>query len=114
MAKGININWKQPIAYFFVSGSCTEYDIIFLTVQKLFNIGLNVKSFITDMGSNFVSFSNNVNVTPDRPFFQVGENKIIYIFDPPHLLKAARNMFFQHNFKFNNSLIEKKTFNMLL
>lgn len=78
MIRGINVNWKQPIAYFFVSNSCTGYDlqdIIFLSINKLFNIGLNVKCFITDMGSNFVNFSNNVNVTPDRPFFQVGEKK---------------------------------------
>lgn len=111
MIRGININWKQPIAYFLVSGSCTGYDlqdIIFETIGKLFNIGLNIKTFITDMGSNFVSFSKNVNVTPARPFFKVGENKIIYIFDPPHLLKATRNMFFQHNLKFNDNLIEKK------
>jgi DNA transposase THAP9 len=82
--------------------------LIFEIIQKHFNVGLNVKMFITDMGSNFVSFSKNVNVTPARPFFKVGENKIIYIFDPPHLLKSTRNMFYQHNLKFNNNLIEKK------
>lgn len=67
MIRDININWKQPIAYFFVSGSCTGKDlqeIIIVTIQKLFNIGLNVKGFVTDMGSNFLSFSKNVYVTP--------------------------------------------------
>lgn len=51
---GINMNWKQAIAYIFASDSCTAYnlqDIIFKTIQKLLNIGLNVKSSITDMGS---------------------------------------------------------------
>jgi len=48
MARGINLNWKQPIAYFLVSSSCTGYDlqdIIFETISKLFDIGLKVSLF---------------------------------------------------------------------
>lgn len=60
------------------------------------------------MGSNFVCFIKNVNVTTPRPYFKVCENKIIYIFDPHHLLKSTRNIFFQHNIKFIYYLIEKK------
>ncbi|KAE9523295.1 hypothetical protein AGLY_016243 [Aphis glycines] len=89
MLSGINVNWKQPIAYFLVSSSCTGYDlrdIIISTIIKIQSTSLDIKAFITDMGSNFV----------------------VYIFDPPHLLKATRNMFFQHKFKFNEDLIEKK------
>ncbi|XP_050539008.1 uncharacterized protein LOC126904238 isoform X3 [Daktulosphaira vitifoliae] len=72
MIRGINFDWKQPIAYYMVSSSCTGFelqDIIFTIIQKLFQFGLNVKAFVTDMGSNFVSFSNTVNVTPVRTFF---------------------------------------------
>jgi len=34
----------------------------------------------------------------------------VYLFDPPHLLKATRNMFYEDNFKFNNEFIENKHF----
>lgn len=71
MIRGININWKQSIAYFLVSSSCTGYDlkdIVFSTIQKLFNIDFNIKSFVTDMSPNFVSFDNTLNASPDRPY----------------------------------------------
>lgn len=111
MLSGINVNWKQPIAYFLVSSSCTGYDlqdIIISTIIKIQSTSLDIKAFITDMGSNFVGFSNNFHVSPSRPYFEVNNKKIVYIFDPPHLLKATRNMFFQHKFKLNEDLIEKK------
>ncbi|CAI6351626.1 unnamed protein product [Macrosiphum euphorbiae] len=111
MIRGINCNWKQPIAYYLISNSCTAIDlnnIIFSTIRRLKNININVKSLVTDQGSNFLSFSKINGVSPDEPYFVVEGEKIIYIFDPPHLLKSTRNMFFKHNFEINNDLIDKK------
>lgn len=113
MIRGINCNWKQPIPYFLVSNSCTGLelqDIIFSTILKLFYIGINIKAFVTNMGPNFFKFSKNVNVNPTRPFFYVNDKKVIYLFDPhsPHTLKSTRNVFYQHNFKYRNELLEKK------
>ena len=108
---GINVQWKQPIAYFLVSGSCTGNDlhnIIMSTIAKLQNISLNVKAFITDQGSNFLNFSKKVFVSPSRPYFYVNEQKVIYMFDPPHLLKSTRNMFFKHNFIDGENYIDNK------
>lgn len=99
--RGINVNWKLPIAYYLISSTCTGYDlqdIIFATLIKLQSTPLDVKAFITDMGSNFVGLSNNLNITPSRPFFEINNKKIFYIFDPPHLLKSTRNMFLKHSF----------------
>ncbi|KAL4120029.1 hypothetical protein QTP88_012775 [Uroleucon formosanum] len=51
MIRGINHNWKQPIAYFLVSSSCTGTDlkdIILTTIYRLQSINLNVKAFVTD------------------------------------------------------------------
>jgi len=60
------------------------------------------------MGTIFVGFSDSVSVSTSRQFFEVNGEKIVYIFDSPYLLKATRNMFFQHKFKINDNLIEKK------
>lgn len=87
--------------------------IILTSILKLNNIKINVKAFISDVGSNFIGLSNSLKVNPERPFFEVDNNKIVYIFDPLHLLKATRNMFYQHNFKNNYEIIEKKTFGFI-
>lgn len=111
MIRGINVSWKQPIAYFFVSGSCRNLDlsdIIMSTIKKLLIISLNVKAFITDQGSNFVSFSKSVYVSPQRPYFTVNGKEIVYLFDPPHLLKSTRNMFFKHHFSIDDELTDNK------
>jgi len=53
MIRGINCNWKQPIAYYLISNSCTAIDlnnIIFSTIRRLKNININVKSLVTDQG----------------------------------------------------------------
>ncbi|KAL4119510.1 hypothetical protein QTP88_012317 [Uroleucon formosanum] len=58
MLTGINVNWKQPIAYFLVSSSCTGYelqDFIISTIIKIQSTSLDIKPFITNMGSNFVA-----------------------------------------------------------
>jgi len=111
MIRDINHNWKQPLAYYLISNSCTGSDlnnIIVSTIRKLKNININVKAFVTDQGSNFVNFSKINSVTPEESYFEVDDDKIIYIFDPPHLLKSTRNMFFKHNLIINDDVIEKK------
>lgn len=85
-----------------MSSLCTGYDfqdIIFSTIIKIQSTYLDVKAFITYMGYNFVSFSNNVSIFPSRPYFEVNNENIMYLFDPPHLLKATRYMFFNINLK---------------
>lgn len=88
MLRGINSNWKQPIAYFLISSNCTGddlKDIILLTIYRFQNIELNIKVFITDQGSKFTCLSKDLYISPDIPFFEVDEKKIVYIFDPLHL-----------------------------
>jgi hypothetical protein len=53
MLKGINVNWKQPIAYFLVFSSCTGYDlqdIIISTIIKIQSTSLDIKVFTIDKG----------------------------------------------------------------
>lgn len=50
----------------------------------------------------------NFSISPSRPYFEINNKKIFYIFDPLHLLKATRNMFLQHKFKVDDNFIDKK------
>ena len=66
MVRGIVDNCKQPVAYYLVSESCLSHrlkDIVSDTLFHLESIGLNVIAFISDQGSNFMKFVNDLNVT---------------------------------------------------
>lgn len=55
MIRGLHATWKQPLCFFFVSSTCSGYDlhnIIFTCIQKLLNKSFNVRVMISDLGSN--------------------------------------------------------------
>jgi len=111
MIKGIKYNWEQPIAYYLFSNNCSGPDlnfIIFSTIRRLRNINFNVRCLVTNQGSNFIRFSNDNHVSSKEPFFEIDGQQVIYIFDPPHLLKSTRNIFFKNVFKINKDLVDKK------
>jgi len=60
------------------------------------------------MGFNFKSFADSVGVTPENPYFKVGTQEIIYMFDPPHLLTSTRNNFFNYRLVSEDKIIESK------
>ncbi|CAI6345555.1 unnamed protein product [Macrosiphum euphorbiae] len=110
MIRGLHTSWKQPIGYFFVASTCTGYDlqnIIFQAVQKLANISINVLVMISDLSSSCKRFADQQSITPHTPYFNVGEKEIVYMYDPPNLLKATRNHFFEYRFKSLNKIAEK-------
>ncbi|XP_044751661.1 uncharacterized protein LOC123311657 [Coccinella septempunctata] len=54
MARGIQHNWKQPVAYFFVHNSCEVkylHEIITTSIRKLSDIGLNILALISDQAA---------------------------------------------------------------
>lgn len=111
MMRGIHDTWKQPIGYYFVGSTCSGFslkNIIYKCILKLTSISFNVRVMISDMGSNFKSFADNVGVTPENPYFKVGTKEIIYMFDPPHLLKSTRNNFFNYRLVSEDKIIESK------
>jgi hypothetical protein len=62
---------------------------------------------ISDLGSNFKNFVDTRHITPETPYFNVSGKEIVFMFDPPHLLKATRNNFFNYWFKSENKIAEK-------
>lgn len=53
---------------------------------------------VCDMGTTNVKALDLLGCTADQPHFNHEGNRIISIFDPPHLLKCTRNMFFKLRF----------------
>lgn len=50
------------------------------------------------MSSNFYKLSDLLGISVTKSYFQIDKDKIYYMFDPPHLLKATRNNLLRHNF----------------
>lgn len=101
MVRGICQSWKQPLSYFFSYSTMKTSDLLLVikeAIKKLKNIGLKVIGLISDMGSNFFKLSHLLKISTTKSYFQTDEDKIYYIFDPPHLLKATRNNLLRHNF----------------
>ena len=107
LIRSISGNWKQPIGYALVNGSCSRDlldGLIREAIEKLDAIGLKVKVML-DMGSNFYSWANHLGITPKQPWF-VHNNRVIFLmFDPPHLIKCIRNNLMKYSFKFANVLL---------
>ncbi|CAH1284744.1 unnamed protein product [Diabrotica balteata] len=117
MVRGIMHNWKQPLCYYLHHCSCPAEKlqvILTETLKSLFRCGLNVCAIISDLGSNNWKFANNMNITPENPYFIFKQNfqedkKIIFMFDTPHLIKLARNNLLKNHFVFTNEANIKKT-----
>jgi hypothetical protein len=79
LIKGNYSNWKLPLVYYFTHNTCKAIElqnIIEEYIQKLKTINLSVKVVVNDMGSSNICVSNNLNVTPERPFFIIDGNKL--------------------------------------
>lgn len=82
-------------------------NIIFSCISKLKQISFDVKVLISDLSSNFKCFSTTIGVCSSKPYFNVGFQEVLYMFDPPHLLKATRNNFIAQKFQSGNKIAEK-------
>ncbi|EFA12315.1 Transposable element P transposase-like Protein [Tribolium castaneum] len=111
MARGIFDNWKQALAYVFVNTQCNARELQALlcaVINKLYAIGLQVKAVISDLGTNFQQVAASLNVTPETPYFYckgICTDRIFYIFDVCHLIKALRNNFLKYRFRLDNGQI---------
>ncbi|CAB3980293.1 Transposable element P transposase [Paramuricea clavata] len=77
---------------------------LFEAIDKVTAIGLTVTAIISDLGSNFIKLARELNITPEKPWFMHNGVRIIYIFDPPHLIKAVRNNMMNYEFHFEQKV----------
>ncbi|KAE9538889.1 hypothetical protein AGLY_005471 [Aphis glycines] len=114
MIRGINYEWKQKIGYYLLS-SCTFSNlisIVFSSIRQLQNIDFNIKALVSDQSKELVSFSRMMNVSSKKPYFDIDGQRIVYIFNPPTLLRTTRDMFFKHSLYVNDEVVEKKYLDM--
>ncbi|KAL4090756.1 hypothetical protein QTP88_025533 [Uroleucon formosanum] len=113
MARGIYSSWKIPVCYFLAHSAVKHAvlrNLIINVLQELFDIGMSPKVLICDQCSNNQSALKSLNVTENKPYFYVNENKIISLFDTPHLLKSVTNSLIGNTFKKNEKIISFNDF----
>lgn len=103
MIRGLNRNWKQPIAHYFTEKGITSEELALLIpiiIKAVNATGLKVRGVIADQASTnssglnlLISGTKTMN-KKSYPYFFVGEeikNKVFVIFDWPHMVKCFRN-----------------------
>lgn len=103
MIRGLYSSWKMPICYFLPATSvknCILSELLVEVIKRLLDCGFHVKAVICDQGTNNVAALKLLNVTKDKPFFEVNKRRIYSIFDTPHLFKNLRNHLKKSNFIF--------------
>ncbi|KAJ8979783.1 hypothetical protein NQ317_007691 [Molorchus minor] len=114
MIHGLRKVWKQPVAYYFSRGTIKTNQLIPIikeVIVELQNSGLKVLATVCDQGpTNRAAIRILCNSTCGSrygPFFFVNNQKIITLFDVPHLLKALRNAFLKYNIQFDKTKFAK-------
>lgn len=110
MVRGITVPFRQPIGYFLVHETAKPSlvsDIIRDSISKLALIGLTVKLIVCDQG--FQHIHKCFDVTEQQPFFTFNEERVFWLFDPPHLIKSVRNMLEKYDIAFEGDKVASWT-----
>ena len=74
MVRGLTINWKQVLGFFFSRNAAGAVDLrrlLLLVIERLHTIGVKPIAVVCDQASTNRSLYNSLGVTQDKPFFEV-------------------------------------------
>lgn len=95
MVRGLAGRWKQPVGYFYSAGpapAAVLEEQLKACVRRLRAAGFRVVSVVCDMGRpNQELYNKRLGVTEEQPYFDVDGERVIAMYDPPHLFKCLRN-----------------------
>lgn len=114
MLRGLHKKWKQPVAHFFTEYGMSAADLqrnIKDVISACQKIGLHVVATVCDqMSSNVKAITNLRKYSREKALrrgeeyrsvgFQINEEEVIPLFDPPHLIKGLRNNLLEHDVSF--------------
>lgn len=67
-ARGLFGKWKQPIFFNFNFDMTVE--ILNTAIEKLYSVRFTTVAFVSDMGSKNRSLHKQLNITPEKPYFE--------------------------------------------
>jgi len=74
LLRGITVNWKQPVGFFFSSNSAPSlvlHDLLLVLLQRVFAVGLMPVVIICDQAAANRALFGGLGVTVDKPYIQV-------------------------------------------
>ncbi|KAL1488710.1 hypothetical protein ABEB36_014509 [Hypothenemus hampei] len=100
LLRGIKKRWKQPLGYVFTEHTCQSNHLAFLIkkmIEEVQKRNFTVIGTICDQGKSNVGAlnilrqlsKNKLDPEKDKYTFLVNGQKIVALFDPPHLLKTC-------------------------
>lgn len=114
MIRGLNKEYKQPIAYYFTKDSIKTGSLVILLkeiISMLQNIGFKVLCTVCDQSATNVGAYSKLmqesNTNFNNPYFRVNDEKIIALHDTPHLLKSIRNALLKYNIRYDDNKFAK-------
>lgn len=107
MIRGIFGNWKQPIGFALLAECKNSEDIsiwIEQLLEKLIDVGLDIRTFVSDLGSDLICEERRSTITTEKPYFFINNRKIYYINDALHLIKSLRSNLMSSDFHYQGSV----------
>eukprot|EP00102_Acyrthosiphon_pisum_P020645 XP_016657855.1 PREDICTED: uncharacterized protein LOC107883042 [Acyrthosiphon pisum] len=115
MLRGLQKKFKQPIAYYFCSGTTKTEDLVCYIkeiISAVQTTGLKIKATVCDQGCTNQAAINILikerihrcktqNIEDRYMGFLINDEEIVPLFGPPHLLKCMRNNLLTKNLNFN-------------
>ena len=108
MAKGLCRKWKMPLGYFLFHRSISAHilrTMIHDCVTKLLSCGLLPKFIVCDQDASNRSAVAKLNITCQKPFVEIDNEKIFFFYDTPHLLKSTRNIFIKYDISIGGDIV---------
>ncbi|KAG8236871.1 hypothetical protein J437_LFUL017075 [Ladona fulva] len=96
MAQGLTKAWKQPVAYYYVHGTCPTKalkSLLLEIIARLQRCGLKVMATVCDQISSNRAVIESLAKGEDDRFFVVNGHKVVPFYDVPHLVKSTCNAF---------------------
>ncbi|XP_052124931.1 uncharacterized protein LOC113208734 isoform X2 [Frankliniella occidentalis] len=111
MVQGLHVKWTQPVAYYFVSKTCPSTMLKILiedVVKALTSIGLTVKATVSDQGpTNRSAIAELRQKNGDGLLYSIDGQRLVHIWDMPHILKNIRNNLITSDLEFNGNKVAK-------
>ncbi|XP_063367311.1 uncharacterized protein LOC134655779 [Cydia amplana] len=99
-ARGLLKNWTQPVALCYLAKDDEPFNPwIDKIINRLHTIGLKVHALVCDPTTPAIR-----EVSPEQPFFFVGDTKIYLLYDPPRLMKKLLCEFMVYDFHFDKTI----------
>ena len=100
MIGGLSKKWKQIIGYFLVKQNMDVAGLRFMVmegIRQCANAGLTVKAIVADQEPKHQALFRDLGDGGFSFVHPVTQLPVALYFDPPHLLKSARNCLYKHN-----------------